>query len=423
MSGDYKASKDRKFKKFINIVSYTMIFIVVSGAAFYGFETFVLNENFLADENKTDGENIESFIYQMNSILSEKEPSENSDNGESTVSVNQTEEGIAEDISVVVENVMPAIVSIKCDAAKTVTDIFGRKYSKNSVGSGSGIIIGNNEKEVLIVTNNHVIDGATAVKVTLSEGTECTATIKGTDAASDLSVIAVNIAGLSEKTLNSIRIAALGNSKQLKVGEMAVAIGNALGYGQSVTVGNISALNREMAAIDYSMKLIQTDAAINPGNSGGALINVKGEVIGINSIKYASEEVEGIGYAIPISDAIPIIKELMNSENISDADQVYLGVTVKDVTLEHNIRYGLPMGVYVLESEKNSPANEAGIQKGDIIISIDSNTILDGDDLREVLSDYRKYDNASVTVMRIVNGKYKEKKLTVQFTNQSDSLE
>ena len=225
-----------------------------------------------------------------------------------------------ETVSDIVENVMPSIVSISCTVQQQY-NFFGRNYSEDAEGSGSGIIIGQNDKQVLIATNNHVIEGASTVMITFNDEQEVKAEIKGADSSNDLAVVAVDISDMKDSTKKAIKVASLGKSENCKVGEKAIAIGNALGYGQSVTVGVISALNREVSSEDYTMSLIQTDAAINPGNSGGALLNSKGEVIGINSVKYVSEDTEGMGYAIPITDAISVLNDLMNYEEIPEAER------------------------------------------------------------------------------------------------------
>ncbi|WP_455718284.1 S1C family serine protease, partial [Anaerosporobacter sp.] len=225
----------------------------------------------------------------------DKSSNSTSDSGVKTVTTDSSTSSGATDVSGVVENVMPSIVSIDATSTVQQQDMFGRVYNQEATGSGSGIIIGQNDNEVLVATNNHVVSGATSVVITFSDESTAEATVKGTDSGADLAVVSIPLSGLSEETKNTIRVATLGDSDNVKVGEMAIAIGNALGYGQSVTVGYISAKDREVATEDYTMKLLQTDAAINPGNSGGALLDSQGRVIGINSVKYASEEVESMG--------------------------------------------------------------------------------------------------------------------------------
>lgn len=318
------------------------------------------------------------------------------------------------DVSEVVENAMPSIVAIDTTITENVSDFWGQNYQEESTGSGSGIIIGENEKQLLIVTNNHVIEGEDAsVKVTFFDDSTATAIVKGADASSDLAVIAIDKSTLSDSTTNSIKIATLGDSDQVKVGSSAIAIGNALGYGQSVTVGYISAKDRKVAMEDSSMTLLQTDAAINPGNSGGALLNAAGEVIGINSVKYASEEVEGMGYAIPISDAIPIINELMNREQLDVSEQGYLGIRGQDVTEDNGSIYNMPEGIYVGEVTKGSPAEKAGIVVGNIITKINDKQITTMEQLQETLTYTKAGTTVSVTIQEMENGEYKEKTVEV----------
>lgn len=325
------------------------------------------------------------------------------------------------DVSELVENVMPAIVSIDTTITQTINSMWGGAYSNESTGSGSGIIIGENDTELLIVTNNHVIEGDNAkVKVTFSDESTADAAIKGADASSDLAVLAIDKKTLSDDTKNNIKIATLGDSTKTKVGEVAIAIGNALGSGQSVTVGYVSAKDREVAMEDYSMKLLQTDAAINPGNSGGALLNAAGEVIGINSVKYSSEEVEGMGYAIPISDAIPIINELMNREQLDVSEQGYLGIRGQDVTESTGGMYNMPEGIYVGEVTEGSPAQKAGIVAGDIIVKINDKNVTTLESLQDTLTYTKAGTTVSITVKELENGEYVEKTLEVTLGSKSE---
>lgn len=330
----------------------------------------------------------------------------------STVPTSYSGTSSSTDVSEVVENVAPSIVAIDCTVVQNI-EYFGRIYQQEGSGSGSGIIIGQNSEEVLIVTNNHVVSGAKTVDVTFGDGQAVSASVKGTSSNYDLAVVSVKVSEIPEETFDYIKIATLGNSDECKVGEMAIAYGNALGYGQTVTVGYISALNREVAYEDFSMELIQTDAAINPGNSGGALLNARGEVIGINSVKYSSTEIEGIGFAIPISDAIPIITELMNDEAPEESGEAYLGVVPYDVTEEYASRFRMPQGVYVSEVSADSPAEQAGILAGDIITAIQGKEISTTDDLSSALSELTPGDTVAVTLQRIQNGRYVEGTLNV----------
>lgn len=344
-----------------------------------------------------------------------------SDAGVKQVTTDSSTTSGATDVSQVVENVMPSIVSIDSTSTVQQQDMFGRVYNQEATGSGSGIIIGQNDKEVLIATNNHVVSGATTVEVSFSDDSKATAEIKGTDSGADLAVISVPLSSLTEDTKNTIRVATLGDSDNVKVGEMAIAIGNALGYGQSVTVGYISAKDREVATEDYTMKLLQTDAAINPGNSGGALLDAQGRVIGINSVKYASEEVESMGYAIPITYAVPIINDLMSKEEIPEEEQAYLGITGQDVTDTISERYGMPIGVYVGQVSEQSPASEGGLQSGDVITSFNNREVKTMSQLSELLSNRKAGETVEVVVNRLVDGEYQEKTLSVTLGSKSEA--
>ncbi|MDD6208926.1 MAG: trypsin-like peptidase domain-containing protein [Clostridiales bacterium] len=340
-----------------------------------------------------------------------------------TVTTSESSEVSENDVSKVVKNVMPAIVSI--NNTYTETDdygyFFGGSYEQEVEGSGSGIIIGQNNSEVLIATNNHVVAGDNAkIKVTFYDDSQVDATIKGTDSANDLAVVAVKISSLSDETKQKIKIATLGDSDKLEVGEMCIAIGNALGYGQSVTVGYISAKDREISIDDCTLTLLQTDAAINPGNSGGALLNEKGEVIGINSAKFSSTEVEGMGYAIPISDAIPIINDLMNREQLAENEQAYLGVKGRDINDTYSAQFNMPKGIFINEISSGSPADKGGLKSGDIITEIDGKKMTGMKDLESFLSYNQAGTKVTVTVQRLSNGSYQEKKITVTLGSRED---
>ena len=329
------------------------------------------------------------------------------------------------DVSGVVENVMPSIVSINNVYDSVTTDIFGQSYKSQSGGSGSGIIIGQNDEEVLIVSNNHVTKAESNAKnqkitVTFNDETTAEATIKGADSGADLSVLSVKMSDIKKDTLSKIKVATVGDSSKMKVGQMVIAIGNALGYGQSTTVGYVSALNREIADEDFTMKLIQTDAAINPGNSGGALLNAKGEVIGINSVKYASEKVEGMGFAIPISTALPIINDLMNREEIAENEQSYLGIMGRDVTKNYNQIYGIPIGVYITDTTKSSPADKAGLKMGNIITGFNGAAIKTMAELQAKLAAVKAGTVIKLTIMQYDNGQYVEKAVQVTLGNRSE---
>jgi len=334
------------------------------------------------------------------------------------------------DVSDIVTNCMPSVVSITNVGTTEFRTFFGT-YEQESQSSGSGIIIGRNDTEILIVTNNHVVSKANEISVYFnSDGEDAdednviSARVKGTDPGKDLAVIAVKVSDIPQETLDIIKIATIGDSGMLAVGEPGVAIGNAYGYGLSVTSGIVSALNREVSVEADGMminnRLIQTDAAINPGNSGGALLNSKGELIGINSVKFISEEVEGMGYAIPISDVETIIGDLMNKvtrDLVEESDRGYLGITGVDVTTDASKNYGMPEGVYINTITEGGAAEKAGLQKGDIITKLDGSRITGYSQLRETLSYYSSGETISITIQRMENSEYAEKVLEITLSS------
>lgn len=342
-------------------------------------------------------------------------PAEEQQPGISLVNVGETRV-VTSDVSEMVEDVMPAMVSIINNYTETVT-YWGRDYSQDGQASGSGIIIGENDKELLIATNYHVVSDANNLEVTFTDGSTAQAQIKGQDADMDLAVIALRLDSLSEETRQAITIARLGDSDALRLGEPVVAIGNALGYGQSMTGGYISALNREITLEDGSVgTFVQTDAAINPGNSGGALLNMNGEVIGINSNKIGGSTIEGMGFAIPISAAQPILENLMNRETrikVADGNVGYMGVNLVTLTDEFSYMYGVPKGVFVRSVEPGSPAEEAGILSGDILTDFDGTPISNYEDLEKVLQYYAPGDSASLKIMRQMDGSYQSLKIEI----------
>lgn len=335
----------------------------------------------------------------------------------STTKVSSGGSTVTTDVTEVVESAMPSVVSITNMSVKQVRDWFGGTYEQESEGSGSGIIIGQNDTELLIVTNNHVIEGNKTLTVTFIDEQSVEASVKGTDANSDIAVIAVPLKNISDETMNEIKVAQLGDSESLKVGEPVIAIGNALGYGQSVTTGVVSATNRTIDMDDLELELIQTDAAINPGNSGGALLNSKGEVIGINTAKLNAEAVESMGYAIPISDINDNLNELMNRETRTKVDESQrgaLGVTVIDVTDESSEMYNMPKGVYISEVSEGGGAEKAGFTKGMIITKLDGTSISDKEELVSQLEYYKRGEKVTVTVQAPNgSGEYKEQEVQV----------
>ena len=328
----------------------------------------------------------------------------------------------SEDLSGVSSNVMPSIVSITGKFETTSQSWFGQTQSSESEGVGSGIIIGKKDGKILIVTNNHVVADAKSLSVGFVDGKSASATIRGTDSDADLAVVEVNTKDMKASTLKKIAVITLGDSSKLKTGERAIAIGNALGYGQSVTGGYISALNRQVQLTDKTMTLIQTDAAINPGNSGGALLNSKGELIGINTVKYSSEDVEGMGYAIPINTAKPIINKLVKNEATSESEQAYLGVSGQTIDSSMASQFDMPSGVYVQQVIKSSPAQKAGISAGDVIVSIDGSSVSTMDGLKEKISNLKAGKKVKIVVKRQNQmGTYEKKTLTVTLGKKSDA--
>lgn len=301
------------------------------------------------------------------------------------------------------------MVSIVNNFTETA-NVFGQQYTQEEAASGSGIIVGKTDDELLIVSNNHVVESADTLTVTFIDGSEAQAQVKGLDSDMDLAVIAVSLNDLSDDTKNAITVATLGSSDDLKLGEPVIAIGNALGYGQSVTNGIVSALNREITLENGSTgTFIQTNAAINPGNSGGALLNMNGEVIGINSNKIGGTAVEGMGYAIPITSASPIIADLMERQTrtkVAEDEVGYIGISPQEVTSQISQMYNMPEGIYVVSVEEGSAAANAGIMKGDIITKFDGSSISSYSDLQKTLQYYAAGDSVTVTVQRPQNGEY-----------------
>ena len=307
------------------------------------------------------------------------------------------------ELTKVVDKVMPSIVSVYNDFTEEVQNFYGQTFTRQGESTGSGIIIGKTDNELLIVTNNHVVEGADHLRVLFIDQETCDAEIKGTDPSNDLAVIAVSLSNIKDTTQNQIKVATLGNSDSLKIGEDVIAIGNALGYGQSVTTGIVSANNREINDDTITGTFIQTDAAINPGNSGGALVNINGYVIGINSSKIGGNAVEGMGFAIPISRAIPIIEELMNHETLSKVDeseQGTIGISGATVTSDVAKAYNMPQGVYVAQIIENGGAANSELREGDIITAIDSQTVSSMEELQRRLQYYKAGTEVTLTVQR-----------------------
>lgn len=401
-----KKKEHKKMPKAVAVTGLALMFGVVSSATF-------LTTNYVGTKVLKLGTTQKSTSTTSTSAVT------------SNASLTKTSSVVTSDVSSVVENVMPSIVSITNMSVQEVQNYFGGTSKQESESAGTGIIISQNDSELLVVTNNHVVAGSDTLTVTFADGNSVEANIKGTDSEYDVAVVAVPLDSISEDTKKAISVATLGDSTELKVGEPAIAIGNALGYGQSVTTGVISALNRSVSETDQttgettesSVKLIQTDAAINPGNSGGALVNASGEVIGINSSKLVGDSVEGVGYAIPISDVSDLIENLMNQETktkVAEADQGAIGIKGMSVSTEYSQQLNMPEGVYVPEVTKGGGAEKAGMTRGCIITGINGTKVSSMDDLQEQLQYYAKGDEVELTIqVPQSNGEYQEQSVTV----------
>lgn len=340
----------------------------------------------------------------------------------SEIAQQQSASAVVTDVTQVVEAVMPACVSITNNFTQTVQDFWGQTYSQDETASGSGIIIGENEQELLIVTNNHVVDSTEQLYVQFINGETVEAQVKGTDASADLAVVAVKLDTIANSTKQEICIARMGDSDSLKIGEPAIAIGNALGYGQSVTTGVISALNRkiESSNSEEGTSLIQTDAAINPGNSGGALLNMRGEVIGINSNKIGGSSIEGMGYAIPISTARPIIEDLMERQTrtkYSEEERGYLGISCINVTSDLSENFSMPQGIFVAQVYSGTGAEAAGLVRGNIVVAFDGVTVQDQEELTKQMQYYKAGESVEITIMVNSANGYQQKNVTVTLSS------
>lgn len=399
--------KPKKITKVIAVIGLAIIFGIVSSGVFL------------------------STSYIGTNILGLNKSS-NSDVKTTTTAVTKSSSVVTSDVSSIVNDVMPSVVAITNMSVQEVQNFWGQTSQYQSESCGTGIIIAKTDNELLIVTNNHVIADNESLTVTFDDDTSVDADVKGTDSEHDLAVIAVPLDQISSETMEKIAVATLGDSTALQVGEPAIAIGNAMGYGQSVTTGVISAVNRESTTTneqtgeteETGVKLIQTDAAINPGNSGGPLVNANGEVIGINSSKLASTTVEGMGYAIPISDVSDIIDNLMNQETkhkVSEEKKGYLGVKGYDVTEESAEKYNMPTGVYVAEIVKGGGAEEAGITKGNVITALNGTTVNSMEELQKELGYYESGKTVSVTIqVPENNGEWTEKTVDVKLGKSSE---
>ena len=392
--------KNSFFSKLTKCAALALVFGVVGGTGFSGASYFLGNHTVKGQEAESEAA-IQSAKIQPTSRVA---------------SVN------SKDISDVVEAAMPSVVAITSMTQQEILSFFGRGQTIESESSGSGILVSKDDQYLYVATNNHVVENSSALTVQFSDDTTAMATVRGTDPADDLAVVQVALAELSEETLNAVKIASIGDSDELSVGEAAIAIGNALGYGQSVTTGVISALGREVTFQDESTgetitsRLIQTDAAINPGNSGGALLNADGEVIGINSSKYSDTAVEGMGFAIPMATVKPIVEDLIANGRTTISGTPYLGIYGNDVAEEAWKYYNMPKGVYVAQVIEGSGADLANIAVGNIITKIDDTEVDSMDALKACVSGYKVGDTVVVTVQIADNGGYIEKQVPVTLT-------
>lgn len=420
-------SKMKKMAKKIGAIALSaVLFGGIAGGVFTGV-TYASGVTFGNEETKqTDSTSVTQKTEEKSAALQT-----------ATASGNGTVDSQSLDVADIAEGAMPAIVAITNKSVQEVQSYFsmfgrGAGVQEQEVESqGSGIIIGQNDEELLIATNNHVVADADTLSACFIDDQAYEAAVKGTDVENDLAVIAVKLSDISEDTMSKIKIAEIGDSDSLKVGQQVVAIGNALGYGQSVTTGIVSAVNRQVGDSDSENGFIQTDAAINPGNSGGALLNMQGQLIGINSAKLASTEVEGMGYAIPVSTASPIIENLMNRTTrtkVSEDQASALGISGQTVDSNTSKTYGIPQGVYVAEVNQGSAAEKAGLQAGSIITKFDGTSVQSIEDLKSQLTYYAAGETVEITVKVADNGEYVEKTLMItldkaQNAQQGNQLE
>lgn len=397
-----KKPKNRKSgfgKKAASVVAAAVVFGLVAGVVFqgvrYGSDKLLGKDSQITTEQSAEG-STENNAPQLKQASSDTT---------STVY----------DVSTVAKKVMPSIVSIT-GTYVTTYDYWFNSYQQESTGAGSGIIIGKDDQYLYLATNYHVVQNAKSLSVTFVDDKSAEATVKGYVENNDIAVVTVKLSDISDDTLNEIKEIQVGSSDDLTVGDPCVAIGNALGYGQSVTVGYISALNREISASDETVKVLQTDAAINPGNSGGALVNMQGELIGINTAKYSDTSVEGMGYALPISDVQDIINDLIAGKNVSNdgttSGQAYLGISAQTITSQYAQLLNMPEGVYISSVEQGSAAEECGLQSGDIICSLDGEDIADMETFHDKIVACNPGDKVTIVYYRNNNGNYEKQTAT-----------
>ena len=390
-------------KKWGMVVAMALVFGLIAGGTMYGVN---------AAANR---------LYSQNHI---------SQTDTTEASTSESSSGVAQ----VADNAMPSVVTISTMSVEEMRSFFGGTQQYEVEGAGTGVIIGENDTELLIATNNHVVEGASSLSVGFIDESTVSAEIKGTDAENDLAVISVKLSDISTDTMNQIKIASIGDSDKLQLGEQVVAIGNALGYGQSVTSGYVSALNRDLSLTDESGNtinstgLIQTDAAINPGNSGGALLNMNGELIGINEAKSGTTSsgttVDNIGFAIPINKAQESLQNLMNQETrekVSEDQASYIGIQGASVSSDEQEKFSIPAGVVVASVVEDGPAAQAGIQEGDIITELDGRSVSSIEGLQDTLQYYAAGETVDIVVQRADNGSYQEQTLSITLGSAQDA--
>lgn len=400
-------------KKWATVVAMALVFGLIAGGTMFGVNAA---GNYLAGNDSASNQ-----VGQTQTTSSDSNSSSSDGSGQGTVAE-------------VAKNAMPSVVTISTMSVEEMRNFFGGTQQYEVQGAGTGVIVGENDTELLIATNNHVVEGAASLSVGFIDEESVEAEVKGTDVNNDLAVVSVKLSDIPADTMNQIKIATVGDSDQLQLGDQVVAIGNALGYGQSVTSGYVSALNRDLTLTDQSgttinsTGLIQTDAAINEGNSGGALLNMKGELIGINEAKSSSTStgatVDNIGFAIPIDKAEESLQQLMNlktREKVDASQASYLGIRGEDVSAEASELYGIPTGAVITEIVENGPADQAGVKKGDILIELDGRSISSMAQLQDVLQYYAAGETVDLVVQRSDNGEYQAQTLSITLGSADDA--
>lgn len=400
-------------KKWVTVVAMALVFGLIAGGTMFGVNAA---GNYLAGNDSSSDQ-----VGQTQTTSSDSNSSSSDGSGQGTVAE-------------VAKNAMPSVVTISTMSVEEMRSFFGGTQQYEVQGAGTGVIVGENDTELLIATNNHVVEGATSLSVGFIDEESVEGEVKGTDVNNDLAVVAVKLSDIPEDTMNQIKIATVGDSDDLQLGDQVVAIGNALGYGQSVTSGYVSALDRDLTLTDQSgttinsTGLIQTDAAINEGNSGGALLNMKGELIGINEAKSSSTStgatVDNIGFAIPIDKAEDSLQQLMNlktREKVDESQASYLGIRGSDVSAEASELYGIPTGVVISEVVENGPADQAGVKKGDILTELDGRSISSMAQLQDVLQYYAAGETVDLVVQRSDNGEYQAQTLSITLGSADDA--